>query len=110
MMNEKDLPDDEALEMIATSGPTEAKMIEELLRNNGIECTLQGDATSTPLPTESDLDEIRIWVKPADAELAQELVDAFFSPVAKNELEEDESDLGVKIRTSRVDSQFDERG
>jgi hypothetical protein len=96
MMNEKDLPDDEALEMIATSGPTEAKMIEELLRNNGIECTLQGDATSMPLPTESDLDEIRIWVKPADAEQAQELVDAFFSPVAKDELEEEESDLGVE--------------
>ncbi|HYR86615.1 MAG TPA: DUF2007 domain-containing protein [Terriglobia bacterium] len=96
MTNENDLPDEEALEMIATSGPTEAKMIEELLQNNGIECTLQGDATSTPWPTGTDLDEVRIWVKPADAAQAEELVDAFFSPVAKDELEEGESDLGVE--------------
>jgi len=94
MTNEQDLPDEEALEMVATSGPTEANMIEELLRNNGIECTLQGE--STPWPTESDLDEVRIWVTPGDAARAQELVDAFFTPVGKDELEEGETDLGVE--------------
>jgi hypothetical protein len=91
MTNEQNLP----LEMIATCGPTEAKMIEELLRNNGVETTLQGDVESTPWPTGSDLDEIRIWVKPEDAVNAQELVDAFFTPVSKDELEEGESELGV---------------
>lgn len=84
------------LEMIATSGPTEAQMIEELLKNNGIDCTLQGNVASNPLPTESDLDEVRIWVKKADAAKAQELVDAFFTPVAKDELTEGDSELGVE--------------
>ena len=34
------------LEMVATCGPTEAQMIQELLNNNGIECTLQGNVVS----------------------------------------------------------------
>lgn len=83
------------LEMIATSGPTEAQMIEELLKNNGIDCTLQGNVPSNVLPTQSDLDEVRIWVKTTDAAKAQELVDAFFTPVAKDELAEGDSELGV---------------
>jgi hypothetical protein len=83
------------LEMIATCGPTEAQMIEELLRNNGIESTLQGNVPSNLLPTESDLDEVRIWVNPSDVSKAQELVDAFFTPVGKDELTEGQTELGV---------------
>jgi hypothetical protein len=83
------------LEMIATCGPTEAQMIEELLKNNGIESTLQGNAMANVLPTESDLDEVRIWVKREDARAAQELVDAFFTPVGKDELTEGKGELGV---------------
>ena len=71
-------------------------MIEELLRNNGIYCTLQGNVDSAPWPTGSDLDEVRVWVKPADAANAQELVDAFFTPVSKDELEEGVDELGVE--------------
>jgi len=96
MTNEKDLLDDEPLKMVAVSGPAEAQMIEEVLRNNGIECTLQGDVVSTPWPTKSDLDEIRIFVKPGDAARAEELVQAFFTPVGKDELSEQQADLGVE--------------
>ena len=95
MTNEKDLPDEEPLEIVAATGPAEAQMIEEMLKNNGIDCTLQGDVISTPWPTVSDLDEVRVLVRRADAERAQELVDGFFSPVSKDELVESESDLGV---------------
>jgi hypothetical protein len=83
------------LEMVATCGATEAQMIEELLRNNGIECTLQGNVTANVLPTESDLDEVRVWVKRENAAAAQELVEAFFTPVGKDELTEDSGELGV---------------
>src|SRR5215475_12420150 len=95
MTNEKDLPNDDPLEMVAVAGPAEAQMIEEILKNNGIDCTLQGDVVSTPWPTVSDLDEVRVFVRRADTTRAQELVDAFFTPVAKDELAEDASDLGV---------------
>jgi len=94
MTNEKDLPDDE-LRMVAVSGPAEAQMIEEVLRNNGIDCTMQGDVLSAPWPTKSDLDEVRIFVKPEDARRAEELVQAFFTPVGKDELTEGQSELGV---------------
>src|ERR1043165_8473679 len=95
MTNERDLPDDEPLDMVAVAGPSEAQMIEEMLKNNGIECTLQGDVVSTPWPTVSDLDEVRIFVKRVDASRAQELVEGFFTPVAKDELTEDQAELGV---------------
>src|SRR5215471_1298108 len=95
MTNEKDLLDDEPLKMVAFGGPTEAQMIEEMLKNNGIDCTLQGDVISTPWPTKSDLDEVRVFVKAGDAARAEELIQAFFTPVGKDELPEDEADLGV---------------
>ncbi len=95
MTNEKDLPDEEPLEVVAVSGPAEAQMIEELLKNNGIECTLQGSGSAPVLPTVSDLDEVRVFVKHTDAERAQELVEGFFTPVAKDELTEGEPELGV---------------
>ena len=94
MTNEKDLPENEPLKMIAVSGPAEAQMIEEVLKNNSIDCTLQGDVVSTPWPTTSDLDEVRIFVKPEDALRAEELVQAFFTPVGKDELAEGDSELG----------------
>src|SRR5215831_6728083 len=96
MTNEKYLPDEEPLEIAAVAGPSEAQMIEEMLKNNGIDCTLQGDVVSTPWPTVSDLDEVRVFVKRADAARAQELVDAFFTPVSKDELAEDQAELGVE--------------
>ena len=96
MTNEKDPGNDEPLKMIAVSGPAEAQMIEEMLRNNGIDCTLQGDVVSTPWPTKSDLDEIRIFVRAEDASRAEELVQAFFTPVGKDELSEEQSELGVE--------------
>jgi len=95
MTNEKDPPENEPLEMVAVAGPTEAQMIEEMLKNNRIECTLQGDVVSTPWPTVSDLDEVRIFVKQSDRVRAEELVEAFFTPVAKDELAEGDADLGV---------------
>jgi hypothetical protein len=95
MTNEKDLLDDEPLKMVAVGGPAEAQMIEEMLKNNGIDCSLQGDVVSTPWPTKSDLDEVRVFVKARDAARAEELVQAFFTPVGKDELTEDEADLGV---------------
>lgn len=95
MINEQD-PPNEPLEEIKVCGPTEAQMIEEVLRNNGIECTLQGNVASSPFPATSDLDEVRILVNPEDAAKAQELVEAFFTPVAKDELQDEtEPDLGV---------------
>ena len=102
MTDENDFPDfpndernDEPLEMVAVAGPAEAQMIEELLQNNGIECTLGGDVASIPLPAVGDLDEVRVFVKRHDAAQAQELVEGFFTPVAKDELTEGDSELGV---------------
>jgi hypothetical protein len=96
MTNERDLSDETPLELIKICGPTEAQMIEEMLRNNGIECTLQGDVSSTPWPATGELDEVRVWVRQHDAARAEELVDAFFTPVGKDELAEGESELGVE--------------
>lgn len=87
---------DEPLEVAAVAGPVEAQMIEELLRNNGIPSTLQGSTVSPPLPTVSDLDEVRVLVKSIDAARAQELIDSFFAPVAKDQLMENSADLGVE--------------
>jgi predicted adenylyl cyclase CyaB len=84
MTNEKDVRNGEPLEMVAVAGPAEAQMIEEMLKNNGIDSSLQGDVASTPLPTMSDLDDVRIFVKHENAGRAQEIVDAFFTPVAKD--------------------------
>ena len=95
MTNEKELPKDEPLEMVAVAGPAEAQMIEEILRNNGIECTLQGDVVSTPWPTHSDLDEVRVFVVKLDSARAEELIEAYFTPVAKDELTEADAELGV---------------
>ena len=85
----------ESLEIVAVSGPAEAQMIEELLMNNGIECSLQGNVPSSPLPGTSDLDEVRILVRQSDAQQANELVRGYFTPVAKDELVEGEPGLGV---------------
>jgi hypothetical protein len=96
MTEERDLSNDQPLEMVAVAGPAEAQMIEELLKNNGIECSLQGDVISTPWPTTSDLDEVRVFVKQKDSARAQELVEAYFTPVAKDELTEENTGLGVE--------------
>src|SRR5215510_12275586 len=95
MTDEKDIPNDEPLDLVAVAGPAEAQMIEEMLKNNGIDCTLQGDVVSTPWPTVSDLDEVRVLVPRHESARAQELVDAFFTPVSKDELVEGPNDLGT---------------
>jgi len=82
------------LELIKMCGPTEAEMIQEMLQNNDIDCTLQGELAAVTLPATGDLDEVRIWVNQEDAERARELVDAFFNPVAKDELVEPVAGLG----------------
>ena len=96
MTNERDLQDDEPLKVVAVAGPAEAQMIEEMLKNNGIDCSLQGDVVSTPWPTVSDLDEVRVLVRADQFGRADELVNAFFTPVAKDELAENQSELGVE--------------
>ena len=50
MSSEEYVSDQEPLELVAVCGSTEGQMIEELLKNNGIDCTLQGDVRSTPWP------------------------------------------------------------
>ena len=95
MTNEKDLPEDEPLQVVAATGPAEAQMIEEVLTQNGIDCILQGNVPSTVLPAMSDLDEVRVLVRRQDFLRAQELVDAYFTPVGKDELVEDQTELGV---------------
>jgi hypothetical protein len=82
------------LELVKVAGPTEAKMIQEVLENNDIECTLQGAEAASLYPATGDLDEVRVWVKPDDAERARELVEAFFNPVEKDELVEPVAGLG----------------
>jgi hypothetical protein len=77
-------PNDEPLELVRTCGPTEAEMISEMLDNNGIECTLQGEGTAITLPATGELDEVRIWVNREDAARAREIVDAFFDEEAED--------------------------
>jgi hypothetical protein len=89
------MPDRDPMELIKVCGPTEAEMIAEMLKNNGIECTLQGESSAKALPATSDLDEVRIWVQPQDAAQASTLVEAFFTPVSKDELEDAEPGLGT---------------
>jgi hypothetical protein len=90
------MKNEEKLEMIRTAGPMEAEMIREILQNNGIEATLQGELAAATLPATSGLDEVRIWVKEQDAAVARDLVDAYFTPVGKQELQERERTLGVE--------------
>jgi hypothetical protein len=90
MTNEQDLPNDQELELLTVSDDAaEAKMIEEMLRNNGIESVLQGDVNSV-LPA-GDLDDIQIFVKPADLGKAAELLDDYFTGEESEETP-DESD------------------
>src|SRR5262245_6718800 len=96
MSSQESFERDESLELVKICGPTEAEMVAEMLLNNGIESTLQGEVAATQLPATSDLDEVRIWVRPEDADRAHELVDAFFNPVGKDELTEKDSGLGVE--------------
>jgi hypothetical protein len=76
MPNDMDL--NEPLGVVAVTAPTEAQMIEELLRNNSIPCSLQGNVQSNPLPATSDLDDVRILVRESDLAGAKELVRAYF--------------------------------
>src|SRR5215472_11754170 len=96
-MAKRNVPEtNKPLELVKTCGPTEAEMIQEMLTNNGIDSTLQGEVSATTIPATGDLDEVRIWVKSEDVPRARELIEAFFSPVGKDELAEDQGDLGVE--------------
>jgi len=81
---------DEPLELVKSCGPTDAEMIQEMLANNDIPSTLQGDQAANTIPATGDLDEVRIWVRHEDAQKAHDLIEAFFTPVSKEELEKDE--------------------
>jgi hypothetical protein len=96
MINQKDPQADESLEVVAVSGPAEAQMIEEVLRKNGIDCSLQGNVSSNPLPATGDLDEVRVLVRDSEVGAANELIEAYFTPVSKDELTEGQSSLGVE--------------
>jgi putative signal transducing protein len=95
MAKRNTLRSDDSLELVKICGPTEAEMIQEMLTNNQIESNLQGEAAANTLPATSDLDEVRIWVRREDANRAHELIEAFFTPVGRDELEETDSGLGV---------------
>ncbi len=95
MSSKNAMSDQEPLALVKICGPTEAEMIQEMLQNNGIECTLQGEHSAIALPATSDLDEVRIWVRQTDVNEAEELLEAYFQPVGKDELKEGEPDLGV---------------
>ena len=77
-MHKDTLRNDEPLELVKVCGPTEAEMISEMLKNNGIDCTLQGELAAATLPATGDLDEVRVWVQHRDVARATELVEAFF--------------------------------
>jgi hypothetical protein len=83
------LRNDDSLVVVRICGPTEAEMIREMLANNGIDCTLQGENAAEAL------DEVRVWVRPEDLAAARDIVDAFFTPVGKDELQDGEDNLGV---------------
>jgi hypothetical protein len=70
--------DDEALRMVYIAGPTQAPMIEELLKNNGIDSIVQGEVEASLLPAGGELTEVRIWVRESDLGSAGELIEAFF--------------------------------
>ena len=95
-MTNREVRNEEPMELVKICGPAEADMIEEMLRNNGIPASLQGEFAANTLPATGDLDEVRIWVRRQDTERARELVEAFFTPVGKDELGDSESDLGVE--------------
>ena len=82
----------EPMELVGSCGPTNAEMIEEILKNNGIECALQGETSANTLPATGDLDEVRIWVQPAHAAKARKLVKDFFTPIAGYKSEDSRSD------------------
>ena len=69
---------DEPLKLARITGPTEAPMIEELLRHNGIESIIQGEESASVLPAAGDLTEVRIWVKESALARSHELIEAFF--------------------------------
>ena len=67
-----------ALKLVRITGPTEAPMIEELLRHNGIDSIMQGEESASVLPAAGDLDGVRIWVRESNQARALELIEAFF--------------------------------
>ena len=77
---------EEPLKLARITGPTEAPMIEELLRHNGIESIIQGEKSASVLPATGDLTQVRIWVRESALMRSQELIAAFFeSSEAKEE-------------------------
>jgi hypothetical protein len=70
--------DAEPLRMVHIAGPREGPMIEELLKNNGIECILQGKVTASTLPAAGELTQVRVWVRASDQAAADDLIEAFF--------------------------------
>ncbi len=64
-------------------GPTDAPMIEELLKNNNIDSVVQGERSAATIPAAGELTEVRVWVRERDLARANELIEAFFSDNAE---------------------------
>jgi hypothetical protein len=69
---------DERLTLVRVTGPVEAPMIQELLKHNGIDSILQGEAAASELPAMGDLNEVRVWVRESNQTRAHDLIEAFF--------------------------------
>lgn len=70
--------DTEPLRMVYISNSTEGPMIEELLKNNSIECILQGAVSASTLPAAGELTQVRVWVRASDQAVADDLIEAYF--------------------------------
>ena len=66
------------LKLVRVCGATDAEMIQELLKNNGIDVVLQGERTALTLPAAGELTEVRVWVQETDVAKAEQLIQAFF--------------------------------
>ena len=69
----------EPLRLARICGPTEAPMIEELLKNNDIDSVVQGEMTAVTIPAAGELTEVRVWLGGPDLVTANELIEAFFA-------------------------------
>ena len=85
LVSELDSPDGQegALAVVRSCYVIDASMIEELLKNNGIDSVVQGKMAAFTIPAPGDLSEVRVWVQERDVQRASDLIDAFFPTSSK---------------------------
>lgn len=71
------------LKLAHVCGAASADMIEELLKNNGVEVVLQGEQTALTFPAAGTLTEVRVWVQESEIDKSKELIQAFFESSAQ---------------------------